>query len=316
MKKIIKIIIVFLAVFWAVGQIQVITDILEDIKTAQQQPHAQKRALNHIDTPEEMPEVSYNTYYLLTWHSSNGSFIAAGSLDYSLDTAWSFDNLASDTLFISTHDNDIFTLQQFKETYIERDILLNRSVDLTMIVPYIATYLNGVQENYNILISLNTFLYNTDYRNLYIYNNVGTYTINTFWSIQNADNSIDNEYIIQWGQPMLLLQSDTFTHRLQETLTLQAFIQPISIKFSNASVLELKYLEGYNNGYAVGKNDGFSLGAEDMKNKLTGLPLFIETLKITQLFLDIKLYNDITFGTLIGGVLIIGIVFWFINLWR
>ena len=299
MKKILKVILGFLICFWVVGQVQVIIDILEDIKQNTTQEQASKRSLNHIDTPEEIPEVVYNTYYLLSWTSSNGTFIAEGSLNYTLNEIWNFNSFPADTIFISTHDNNILTLDQFKENYAARSISLAR-IDNSTIVPYIQTQKNGIVENYNILLSLSSFLYNTNFRYLNIYNNVGTYTISTYWSVMNADNTIDNEFIIQWGQPTLLVSSDTFTHHLNTSLSLQAFMQPISIKISSGTAIELAYKKGY----------------EDASSNLTGMTIFKEVLKVGQKFLDLNLYQGITIGLLVAVPVIISIVLWFINLWR
>lgn len=278
-----------------------------------------KRSLNHIDTPEEIPEVSYNTYYLLTWHSTNASFIAPSNsgVKYILNDAWTFATLPDDTLFISTHDNDILTKQQFETTYEERDIRINRSSNRKLLVPYMGTYIEetATEENYNILISMNEFQYNTNYRFLDITNGLGSYNIATYWSTMNSDETLDNEFIIKWGQPMLLLESETFTHSVDTTLTIQAFIQPISVKFSNETAMDIAFQNGYDSGYDSGYDDGQDVGYENgVRSGLGFFSILESATNSIHNVMSIEIIPGLTLATMLGVFVGLPLFFFFLKM--
>lgn len=74
--------------------------------------------------------------------------------------------------------------------------------------------------------------------------------------------------------------------------------------------------KGYETGYVDGEDDGYYNGFEAAKSQITGLVWVEETLKATQRFLDLSFFPGITLGHLVGGILIVELVIWFIRWWR
>lgn len=285
------------------------------IFTPNEPKNAPKRAKTAL---EETPEITYNTYYLISWNSPNGTFIPDSlgwPVTYKLDSNyWNWNKLqnnASDTLMISTTDKRLIYINDFIANYGEFDI--NLSISSQLIVPYVSI-INEKQEveNFNILMSLNTFLNNTSYRYLSIINNYQALSTTIIYSSLNVGNNTEN-IIIEWNQPSLISVQDTISVPVGNNTNLyNGFLQPISIQINNKKAL----LNEYNKGYEKGVFDGEKIGFENAKNQITGLVWVEETLKVTQRFLDIRFFPNITLGHLVGGILIVELIIWFIRWWR
>lgn len=253
----------------------------------------------------DAPELSYNTYYLITWKTSNGSFASPSlgwDVRYYLDsTLWYWDKLPDDTLLISTYDNELIYINDFIAEYGEFAIEL--SITSKDIVPYVQIMnFDGDLENFNILLSLNTFLNQPNYRYLSLINNRSEWTSNIIYSSLNSGENIEN-IIISWNQPYLIQETLQVTNLVGTNSNLfLGFIQPYNIQQTSTP-----YDVAYNDGYVVGHEEGLR----------TGLGFFsiVEsaTNSIHNIF-SIEIIPGLTLATMLGVFIGLPLFFFFMKM--